>query len=111
MNRSRARWPAYMAALGAGLMLVACAEEVAGPQFATDPRPTRAPTEVVASPPPALLPTAEAAATPVATPASFTDLLAVRGAASVVHVVSDNVVWSNSGGGEATQLFESPDSS
>ena len=111
MNRTHGNGSACLVALVAGFLLVGCAEEDAGPQFATDPRPTRAPTEAVTSPSPALLPTAESAATPVATPASFTDLLAVRGAASVVHVVSRNVVWSIVGDGEATQLFEAPDDS
>ena len=60
MTHSRANRVACLAALVAGCLLVACAEEDAGPQFATDPRPTRAPTEAAASPPPALLPTAEA---------------------------------------------------
>jgi len=86
---------------------VACAEEDAGPQFATDPRPTRAPTEAIASASPALLPTAES----IATPASFTDLLAVRGAASVVFVVAGNDVWSVPSDAEAAPLFEAPDGS
>jgi Tol biopolymer transport system component len=107
MSHSRANRVACLAALIAGCLLVACAEEDAGPQFATDPRPTRAPTEAAASPPPALLPTAVA----VATPASFTDLLAVRGAASVVYVVSGNNVWSISSDGDATQRFEAPSGS
>jgi dipeptidyl aminopeptidase/acylaminoacyl peptidase len=106
MSHSRANRLACLAVLVAGWLLVACAEEDAGPQFATDPRPTRAPTEAAASPSPApaLLPTTEA----VATPASFTDLLTVRGAASVVYVVSGNIVWSVSSEGDATQRFESP---
>jgi Tol biopolymer transport system component len=107
MSHSRGNRLACLTALVAGWLLVGCAEEDAGPQFATDPRPTRAPTEAAASPTPALLPTAEA----VATPASFTDLLAVRGAASVVYVVSGNDVWSISSHGEATQRFEAPDGS
>ncbi len=107
MSRSRANWPAYLAALVAGFLLVACAEEDAGPQFATDPRPTRSPTEAAASPSPALLPTAES----IATPASFTDLLEARGAVSTVYVVSGNDVWSISSDGEATRLFEAPDGS
>src|SRR5215212_9549751 len=98
-NRSRC-----LAALLAGCLLVACAEEDAGPRFATDPRPTRAPTEAAAAASPALLPTAAA----IATPASFTDLLAVRGAASVVHVASANDVWSISSGGAADRLFAAP---
>src|SRR5688500_17256582 len=102
MSHSRRNRSARLAALVAGCLLVACAEEDTGPQFATDPRPTRSPTEAVAAPSPALLPTAAA----IATPASFTDLLAVRGAASVVHVVSRIDVWSVSSDGEATQLFE-----
>jgi hypothetical protein len=107
MSHSRGNRLACLAALVAGWLLVGCAEEDAGPQFATDPRPTRAPTVAPASPTPALLPTAEA----VATPASFTDLLAVRGAASVVYVESGNAVWSISSGGEATQRFEPPSGS
>jgi hypothetical protein len=107
MSRSRANRSSCLAALVAGCLLVACAEVDTGPQFATDPRPTRAPTEVVAAASPALLPTAAA----VATPASFTDLLAVRGAASVVHVVSGSEVWSISSGGEANRLFAAPSNS
>ena len=107
MSRSRDNWAAYLAALAAGLMLVACADEDTGPQFATDPRPTKSPTEAAASPSPALLPTTEA----VATPASFTDLLAVRGAVSTVFVASGDDVWSISSVGEATRLFAAPDRS
>jgi len=104
MSRSRGNCSACLAALVAGCLLVACAEEDAGPQFATDPRPTRAPTEAVASASPSLLPTAES----IATPTSFTDLLAVRGAASVVFVVSGNEVWSIASDGEAGELFQAP---
>ena len=107
MSRSRDNWPTYLVALVAGLMLVACADEDTGPQFATDPRPTQPATEAAASPPPALLPTTA----PVATPASFTDLLRVRGAVSTVFVASNNDVWSISSGGEAIRLFTAPDSS
>ena len=107
MSRSRANWAARLAALVAGCLLVACAEEGPGPQFATDPRPTRPPTEVVASPPPALLPTAES----IATPASFTDLLSVRGAVSAVYVASGSDVWSISSDGEPNRLFQAPDGS
>src|SRR5918998_2689115 len=107
MSRCRDNWAAYLAALAAGLMLVACADEDTGPQFATDPRPTKSPTEAAASPSPALLPTTEA----VATPASFTDLLAVRGAVSTVYVASGDDVWSISSVGEATRLFAAPDRS
>jgi WD40-like Beta Propeller Repeat len=115
MSRSRGNRSAWLAVLVAGCLLVACAEEDTGPQFATDPRPTRAPTEAAAFASPALLPTAESITTPtaesIATPTSFTDLLEVRGAASVVHVVSGNDVWSVSSAGEAAQLFEAPDGS
>src|SRR5215211_883026 len=104
MSRSRGTRSAYLAALLAGCLLVACAEEDAGPQFATDPRPTRAPTEAAASPGPALLPTAES----LATPASFSDLMAVRGGASAVYVLSGNDIWMISSGGEANRLFEAP---
>src|SRR5215207_776041 len=105
MSRSRDNWPGYLAALVAGLMLVACADEETGPQFATDPRPTQSPTEAAASPSPALLPTTA----PVATPASFTDLLEVRGAVSIVFVASGNDVWAISSAGEAARLFTAPD--
>src|SRR5918993_1031803 len=105
MSHFRANWPAHLAALVAGCLLVACADESTGPQFATDPRPTRSPTEAVASPSPALLPTAAA----IATPASFTDLLRVRGAVSAVYMASGRDVWSVSSDGEATHLFEAPD--
>jgi len=107
MSRSRANRPAWLAALVAGCLLVACAEEGSGPQFATDPRPTRSPTEAAASPPPALLPTAAA----IATPASLTDLLRVRGAVSTVYVASGSDVWSVANDGDATRIFESPDGS
>jgi len=107
MSRSGANRSTWLAALIAGSLLVACSEEDPGPQFATDPRPTRAPTEFVASPSPALLPTAES----FATPASLTDLLAVRGAASAVYVGSENDVWTISSGGESARLFEAPDGS
>src|SRR5829696_7229737 len=105
MSSSRRNWPAYTAALVAGLLLVACADEDTGPQFATDPRPTRLPTEAIASPPPALLPTAES----IATPTSFTDLLEARGAVSTVFMVSGKEVWSILRDGEATSLFSAPD--
>jgi hypothetical protein len=107
MSRSRGNRSACVAALVASCLLVACAEEDTGPQFATDPRPTRAPTEAVASASPALLPTAES----IATPTSFTDLLAVRGAASVVYVVSGDDVRSIASDGEATELFGAPSDS
>jgi hypothetical protein len=104
MSRSRGNRSAFLAALVASCLLVACAEVDTGPQFATDPRPTRTPTEAVASASPALLPTAES----IATPTSFTDLLAVRGAASVVYVVSGDDVWSIASDGEATEVFRAP---
>ena len=107
MSRSRGNHSACLAALVAGCLLVACAEEDAGPQFATDPRPTRVPTVAAASASPALLPTAES----IATPASFTDLLAVRGAASIVYVVAGNNLWLVPNDGEAVPLFEAPDGS
>lgn len=107
MRCSGNNWPAYLAALVASLLLVACAEEDTGPQFATDPRPTRSPTEAAASPPPSLLPTAES----IATPTSLTDLLDTRGAASSVYMASGNEVWLISSNGEATRLFAAPGSS
>src|SRR5215212_9134898 len=107
MSRSRKNWPACLAALVAGLMLVACADEETGPQFATDPRPTQPPAEAAASPSPALLPTMQ----PVATPASLTDLLGVRGAVSTVFVALGTDVWSVSSVGEAIRLYEAPDGS
>jgi len=107
MRRSGNNWPAYLAALVASLLLVACAEEDAGPQFATDPRPTRPPTAIAASPSPSLLPTAES----MATPTSLNDLLDSRGAASSVYEASSNEVWSISSNGKATRLFTAPSGS
>src|SRR4051794_23036452 len=107
MSRSRVSWPAYLVALVAGLMLVACADEETGPQFATDPRPTQSATQAglpAASPPPALLPTTVA----IATPASFTDLLGARGAVSTVFVPTDSDLWSISSDGKANRLFVAP---
>jgi hypothetical protein len=107
MSRFRGNWPAYLAMLVAGLTMVACADQDTGPQFATDPRPTQSATEAAlpaASPPPALLPTTA----PVATPASFTDLLGVRGAVSTVFVPTDSDVWSIASDGTATRLFKAP---
>ena len=110
MRRVRGIWSARLTALLAGSLLVACAEEDAGPQFASDPRPTRAATEAVGQATPALLPTAGVPATPapIATPASLTDLLAVRGAASRVFVASGDAIWSISSAGEAVRLFQAP---
>ncbi|MGH2616531.1 MAG: hypothetical protein ACRDJC_14920, partial [Thermomicrobiales bacterium] len=90
--------------LVSALTLVACAEEGPGPQFASDPAPTRAstPQPVLASPVP--LPTTR----PIATPASISDLLSVRGAPTRVFVASDSVLWGVTGTDEATQLFEAP---
>src|SRR5918998_1535981 len=105
MSRFGGKCSACLTAVVAGFLLVACAEEDAGPQFATDPRPTRLPTEAVASPSPALLPTAAS----IATPASFTDLLGVRGAVSAVYVASGSDVWSISSNADANRLFEAPD--
>ena len=106
MSRFRANNSRVSRPLVAGCLLVACAEEDAGPQFATDPgrhelqqRPRRAIPGVAAYP------------AAIATPASFTDLLAVRGAASALFVVSANDVWSVSGDGEAARLFAAPDGS
>jgi Tol biopolymer transport system component len=53
------------------------------------------------------LPTAES----IATPASLTDLLGVRGAVSMVYVASGSDVWLIPSEGEATRLFEAPDGS
>ena len=107
MRRNPGNRLALLVALLTGLVLVACAEEAPGPQFASDPRPTRAPTEVAASPlaSPSLLPTSPAA---VATPASFADLLNARGAVSTVYIASGDDVWSVSSDGEAVRLFKAP---
>ena len=104
MRRFRGKRSAHLVALVAGLLLVAYAEEAPGPQFATDPRPTRSPTEAAASASPALLPTAVM----VATPASLTDLLSTRGAVSTVFMAPGDDVWSISSDGEAIRLFEAP---
>src|SRR5688500_1097579 len=96
MGRFRGIWSARLTALLAGSLLAGCAEEGAGPQFASDPRPTRTRTEATGQATPALLPTAEVALSPVvrATPASLPDLLAVRGAVQRVYMAVGNAVWS-----------------
>ncbi|MBW3634547.1 MAG: hypothetical protein KY456_16130 [Chloroflexi bacterium] len=62
---------------------------------------------------PALLPTTVAALSPVAvaTPASLTDLLAVRGAVPRVFIAFAGVVWSISSNGDAARLFDAPEGS
>ena len=111
MRRFRGTGSARLCALLAGSLLVGCAEEEAGPQFASDPRPTRASTEAAGQATPALLPTAMAAVSPpvVATPASLTDLLAVRGAVARVFIALGDVVWSITSDGDAARLFAAPE--
>ena len=113
MRRFRGIRSARLTALLAGTLLVGCAEEGAGPQFASDPRPTRVPTVASGRATPALLPTAVPALSPVvvATPASLTDLLAVRGAVSRVFIAFGDAVWSIASDGDAFRLFDAPEGS
>src|SRR5215207_8178101 len=114
MRRFRGIRTARLTALLAGCLLVGCAEERAGPQFASDPRPTRARTVDTGQATPALLPTTTVPASSpvvVATPASLTDLLAVRGAVSRVFIAYGDVVWSITSDGDAARLFEVPEGS
>lgn len=85
------------------LFAAGCAEEEAGPQFASDPLPSRTATSSL---PPATPPVTIALATPlpVATPASFASLVPARGAAENVFVVSESAVWLVSSQGEADRI-------
>ena len=86
--------------------LTACTDDVAGPQFASDPRPSRVPTEsnIVA------LPSPRPAATPVAvaTPASIGDLLSARGAPSATFTATGTTVWAIPVNGDGEKIFEAP---
>lgn len=86
------------------LSLAGCADESAGPQFASDPIATRLPTSlpVIASPVPS--PTVAV----VATPASIGDLLATRGAVSRIFVSVGQAIWSVGSDGEAARVFQIP---
>lgn len=95
----------------AAVLLVGCAEEEAGPQFANNPAPTSAsatttsqslPTVVVATPPP------QATPIPAATPSSISELLAPRGAVQRVFVASDDTIWTIASDGEDRQVFDVP---
>lgn len=88
------------------ILLVSCAEEETGPQFAGGPTQATATTE------PATLPsTPQPVATPVAlaTPASVADLLSVRGAVDRIFVATGRTVWSITGSGEDAEIFTAPD--
>lgn len=90
--RLRSRLCGWVVALGAGgFLLLGCADEQAGPQFATDPRPPAAsPTAAPALPGASRrLPTNVALATPLA-PA---DLLVPRGAPDRLYYPRDGAVW------------------
>ncbi len=95
--------PACVFVLSLSLLLVACAEDEPGPQFATGPRPTQTPTPVVISTQSSPVATPQAA---LATPASVADLLNVRGTVPRVFLAVDNGIWSISSQGEARRLFE-----
>lgn len=98
-----------LVALAAGAILVGCAEEGAGPQFASDPRPTSAPTAAGQAATPAPLPTAPVFATPVlATPVSIGDLLMSRGAPPRIFLADGDAVWSVASDGGASRLLTAP---
>jgi len=86
-----------------GILVVGCAEEEAGPQFASDPMPSRTPTSSL---PPAtpLATSAPATPVPVATPASFAALVPARGAANRVFVISERAVWLISTEGDGDRI-------
>lgn len=105
MSRARGLRPSGLTAIVICLLLVACAEEAPGPQFASDPIPTRPATAVVAAASPATLPAASPTAP--ATPVSIRDLLEIRGGVSTVFVASRTAVWSVTSDGVAEQIYES----
>lgn len=84
-------------------LVVGCAEEEAGPQFASDPIPSRTPSSSLpaASPRATIAP---ATPIPVATPASFAALVPARGALDRVFVVSERAVWVVSGQGDDERI-------
>lgn len=90
------------------LFSVSCAEEEAGPQFASDPMPSRTPTSSL---PPATPLATSAAATPVpvATPASFASLVPARGSREGAFVVSERAVWFVSQQGDGDQIVSLDD--
>lgn len=100
----RRRGKAALVVMMASAILVGCAEEGAGPQFASDPRPTSAPTATVAAATPAPLPTAPVIATPV----SVSDLLMSRGAPPGIYLVDGDAVWSLTSGGDAKRILAAP---
>jgi hypothetical protein len=102
----RVRWVLVMVAASGCLVLVACAEEAPGPQFASDPVATQpeATSQPIGSP----LPTRSATPELIATPASISDLMSTRGAASNVFVAADGTIWSVSSTGDAIRVFDVP---
>ncbi len=104
MRRDHAFKPWLLAVAASGLVLAGCAEEAPGPQFASDPLPSRSPIEtpVPASPSPGVY-----VATPVAiaTPASLGDLVVARGALKQVFVSSNGEIWSVTSSGESSRVF------
>ncbi len=109
MSRLRVLRPGLVAVLAMGGLLVGCAEDEPGPQFASDPRPSQVATEVAS----VATPSVAALATPVvaATPASIGELVNTRGGAPRVYIASNNAIWSISSGGEASRIFEARDGS
>lgn len=105
MSKRPWRWWSRFAPITALIVLLAagCAEEEAGPQFASDPLPSRPPSSSL---PPAtpLATIAMATPIPVATPASFSALAPARGATDMVFVVSERAVWRVSSQGVAERI-------
>src|SRR4051812_43010792 len=95
--------PVHLFVFSLSLLLVACAEDEVGPQFATGPRPTQTATPVVIN---TELPTIATPIAALATPASISDLLNVRGTVPRVFLAADNAVWSISSQGEARRVFD-----
>ncbi len=102
MRRSGTLRPAYLLALAAVVALVACAEDMAGPQFANDELPTRLATATTPPSTPDAAPTTAA----IATPASISDLLRPRGAPDRIFFAAEDAVWTISSAGEIAQILD-----
>lgn len=97
--------PSRLVPIAALIVLLAagCAEEEAGPQFASDPLPSRTSTSSLPPATPAAT-IAPATPVPVATPSSFAALVPARGATDTVFVVSERAVWMISSEGEGDRI-------
>ena len=114
MGENRALFPnlkmaRLLASVSAAILIsltLACAEEPAGPEFASDPRATRIAEATAPAATPAPLPTAPVVATPV----DLATLLMSRGAPGRVYLSRGNSVFAVESDGNATQLLNAPSS-